>query len=536
MMTNPRTHLSLLVGALALAGCSDAGGTTTDAQDSASTSSSTGEPGSTGTPVTTDEPTTTTGTPTTSTSTTGPATTDDTATSDSTIHPSSTGDGTTEPAASCDDGTLNQDETDVDCGGAACSPCADGQQCGQDSDCEVASCVGGVCVAPSCEDLVKNADETDVDCGGPTCPACGDGLACADATDCTSGVCTDGMCAPASCGDGVLNQDETDVDCGGATCTGCLGDELCLENSDCLSGTCALGMCTAPLCLVDSDCDMLDGECTQGVCQMPGFTCVAEPVNDGQACEDGTVCFEDSVCSDGTCGGGTPLDCSDVADACHSASCDAVNGCFATEAADGTDCEDGSTCTNTEVCQAGVCGGSLDDIFTEDFSDNSAGWTLGTQWAIGPAAASVGCNSGQDPASDVTPTDDNGVAGVVIGGCIPNTTVHDYYCLESPTIDLSAAPAEVYLSFQRWLNSDYTPYMKNTLSVFNGTNWVVLWETLGSPGNYDNAWKFVSYNVTAHKNADFRARWCFNVGSTGVFLVSSWSIDDVSVGPNACVQ
>ncbi|MDC0672922.1 hypothetical protein [Nannocystis radixulma] len=531
-MTNPRTQASILAGALALAGCGDDGGTTTDGVNPSTSTTTTS-----GAPETTDMPTPTTGTPTTSTTSSTGADTDtgedDTTGPATSLHPS-TGVMTTEPLASCEDGLLNQDESDVDCGGATCSPCADGLQCTEASDCAVDSCVGGVCAAPTCEDLVKNGDETDIDCGGG-CPACGDNLGCAEPGDCVSGVCTDAICSAATCGDGVQNQDETDVDCGGASCTGCLGDLLCMEDSDCLSGTCELGICAAPLCLVDADCAALDTECTVGVCQMPGFTCVAEPSNEGQPCEDGTVCFNDSVCQAGTCGGGTPLDCSDLADPCHVAGCDPVNGCFADTKADGSECEDGEACTNLEVCSAGVCGGSLDDIFTEDFADNGAGWTLGTQWAIGPAAASAGCSSGQDPASDHTTTDDNGVAGVVIGGCIPDKTVHDYYCLESPTIDLSGAVADVHLSFWRWLNSDYTPYMKNTLSVFNGTTWAVIWETGASPGTYDGAWKFFSYDVSAHKNADFRARWCFNVGSTGVFTVAGWSLDDVTVGPAACM-
>ncbi len=47
----------------------------------------------------------------------------------------------------CDDGILNQDETDVDCGGI-CGPC------------------------PTCNDGMQNGDETGVDCGGPDCPEC----------------------------------------------------------------------------------------------------------------------------------------------------------------------------------------------------------------------------------------------------------------------------------------------------------------------------------------------------------------------------
>ncbi len=44
----------------------------------------------------------------------------------------------------CDDGMLNGDETDVDCGGS-CSPCADGQKCDAGTDCEGGNCSGGVC-------------------------------------------------------------------------------------------------------------------------------------------------------------------------------------------------------------------------------------------------------------------------------------------------------------------------------------------------------------------------------------------------------
>jgi hypothetical protein len=42
----------------------------------------------------------------------------------------------------------------------------------------------------SCHDFIRNGDETDIDCGGATCPACGDGQVCAVAQDCASGNCT----------------------------------------------------------------------------------------------------------------------------------------------------------------------------------------------------------------------------------------------------------------------------------------------------------------------------------------------------------
>jgi hypothetical protein len=114
---------------------------------------------------------------------------------------------------------------------------------------------------------------------------------------------------------------------------------------------------------------------------------------------------------------------------------------------DGTDCDDGSPCTQLSTCSAGMCG-SLAPLLTEDFADNAAMWTLGTHWAIGPTAAENSCLIGQDPATDHSPTNDNGVAGVLLGGCTPDEP-HDFYCLTSPAIDTSMAPAEVHLAFCR---------------------------------------------------------------------------------------
>jgi hypothetical protein len=41
---------------------------------------------------------------------------------------------------SCIDGVKNGAESDKDCGGAVCSPCAAGKLCTQDGDCETGSC------------------------------------------------------------------------------------------------------------------------------------------------------------------------------------------------------------------------------------------------------------------------------------------------------------------------------------------------------------------------------------------------------------
>lgn len=50
-----------------------------------------------------------------------------------------------EGGASCWNGVLDGDETDTDCGGSACEPCADGGGCFDDSDCATSPCVDGTC-------------------------------------------------------------------------------------------------------------------------------------------------------------------------------------------------------------------------------------------------------------------------------------------------------------------------------------------------------------------------------------------------------
>ncbi|HBQ15500.1 MAG TPA: hypothetical protein DEF51_31725, partial [Myxococcales bacterium] len=65
------------------------------------------------------------------------------------------------PAPSCDDGVLNQDESDVDCGGVCGATCTVGDMCGGVDDCMTMLCTEGTCDAlPTCTDAVQNGMET----------------------------------------------------------------------------------------------------------------------------------------------------------------------------------------------------------------------------------------------------------------------------------------------------------------------------------------------------------------------------------------
>ncbi len=153
-------------------------------------------------------------------------------------------------APTCSDGLKNGVETDVDCGGGACSACAVNKGCVSGTDCASTNCVGGFCVeAPTCSDNVKNGVETDVDCGGGACLACALNKRCVSGTDCASTNCAGGFCAevPPTCTDGVKNGVETDVDCGGLNCPGCDAGKTCICDGDCVSECCRENRCMEAL-------------------------------------------------------------------------------------------------------------------------------------------------------------------------------------------------------------------------------------------------------------------------------------------------
>ncbi|MET0410601.1 MAG: hypothetical protein ABW217_04870 [Polyangiaceae bacterium] len=180
-------------------------------------------------------------------------------------------DGLCAPRASCQDGVLNQDETAIDCGGSTCSPrCAASQTCRADGDCGNGLFCGsaGVCAAPSCGDQRQNGDETAADCGG-SCAPCAPGATCVRAADCTSQRCTNGVCAAPSCSDGIQNQSETAVDCGGP-CGLCAPGQACSSAAQCSTNLCAAAGCpvgVARCCQPDPCpgpvvCDVGDRRCS----------------------------------------------------------------------------------------------------------------------------------------------------------------------------------------------------------------------------------------------------------------------------------
>eukprot|EP01043_Picozoa_sp_COSAG02_P003812 COSAG02_NODE_96_length_37408_cov_9.762604_8_plen_3626_part_00 len=217
------------------------------------------------------------------------------------------------PDVTCNDGVQGQLETDVDCGGVACtmvgkqcsaysSAVPDAQMCVVGSDCASSLCVAGLCA--SCANNHIDGLESDEDCGGPNCAACSpasvsqEAQQCSFGSDCSSGLChmpcdpddssacpgtatctrfgdvyvctTDSEWSPLPTGErptvtnmgtcvaftnGQTDGLETDTDCGGNAPSACSIDQSCQRNDDCVSGNCNSGTCAAP----DPSVSCIDG-------------------------------------------------------------------------------------------------------------------------------------------------------------------------------------------------------------------------------------------------------------------------------------
>ena len=469
------------------------------------------------------------------------------------------GDGMVEGDEDCDDAgesaTCNADCTAAACGdgvvnaaaGEVCDAGGETPEC--DADCTPAECGDGVVnsmAGETCDDEgpsdTCNADCMAVSCGdgyvdpGEECDDAGFSFICDD--DCTFTVCGDQVvnrlvgevcdegpdsatcdidCTLPMCQDGVLNE------AAGEICDD--GSQTATCDLDCTPAECGDGH---PNGLAGEQCDtagesaFCNPDCTISVCGDG-----VHNASSGELCDDGeTTAACDPDCTFPECGDGVP-------NAPSGEQCD-TGGASMFCAADCTypECEPAVHAELGAGCPGGAAGATCSTLLLEGFADNSLGWTLDTEWEIGSATASVGGVGNPDPATDHTPTADNGVAGVVIGGNA-GTGLHDFYWLTSPPFS-SAGYDILVLDLWRWLNSDYTPYMQNRIEVWDGASWVTVWQSAGPPALQDGAWTNVRYDVSAHANAAMQIRIGFNINSGGVYTCSQWNVDDISVWGVIC--
>jgi hypothetical protein len=275
--------------------------------------------------------------------------------------------------------------------------------------------------------------------------------------------------------------------------------------------------------------------CTNGECQLTcgggttkcGTTCVDTNTDENNCGDCGKTCVTGQNCVAGVCdlvcGGGTTK-CSGT---CVQLNVDPNNcGSCGNSCGPTADCESGACVPKCTVPQPTI-------VFNEPFANNNKGWAFEGTWQIGAAQISTGHQYGfPDPNFDAAGTTNGGVAGAKLGGNVP-TPVAEYVYLTSPVIN-TAGMTSLYLEYERWLNSDFTPWMQNRVEVFNGSAWVTIWQSGASPGVTDQSWVTQGFDITTLANSALRVRFGYTIMQTSAFVVSGWNLDNVVITTLAC--
>ncbi|MCH2149577.1 MAG: hypothetical protein MK095_09105, partial [Phycisphaerales bacterium] len=169
--------------------------------------------------------------------------------------------------------------------------------------------------------------------------------------------------------------------------------------------------------------------------------------------------------------------------------------------------------------------GTPQPIYTWDLSSDP-GWTMDGQWGFGQPTGGGGTSYGNpDPTSGATGAN---VLGVNLNGDY-STNVGGPYRLTTAAFDCSDL-TETSISFQRWLNTDYQPYVSASVEVStNGSSWTLVWENESSEITA-NSWSEHEYDISsvADGQQSVQVRWSYEVTS-GAWPYSGWNIDDVVV-------
>jgi subtilisin-like proprotein convertase family protein len=275
--------------------------------------------------------------------------------------------------------------------------------------------------------------------------ACEDGDWCTVGETCSSGTCSGGAardcsilddgCIKGEC-DGVLKACKpVNIPEGGA----CDDGEICTQGETCISGVCTApvdggGICICnpdqgefnnPACtdgdlcngtmkcnLVTKRCDVYEppkvcppsGEgCKVNKCIPLTGACVLQNAPNYLNCDDGLVCTQGDLCESGICKGTIPLDCSSLDDACNEGVCEEGTGCVKDPLADDTLCENGDGGCTIDKCQAGVCT-HVDNVLCSEQECNDSyclpiGWG-GFQCMYTAVGDGGPCSSDSDPCTD----------------------------------------------------------------------------------------------------------------------------------------
>ncbi len=166
-------------------------------------------------------------------------------------------------------------------------------------------------------------------------------------------------------------------------------------------------------------------------------------------------------------------------------------------------------------------------VYFDDFSTDQGWGILGgsAEWEIGPLMG-----LGGDPAEDYSSSSDNGVLGNDLSGNgTYENNIAETQWVTSPVIDCDNLSG-VMMSFYRWLGVERSLSDLAALEVFDGTDWVRLYENSSGTSVRDNDWVRQEYDLSlmADYNPVFQVR--FGLGPTSMATAyCGWNIDDLEI-------
>jgi hypothetical protein len=176
-----------------------------------------------------------------------------------------------------------------------------------------------------------------------------------------------------------------------------------------------------------------------------------------------------------------------------------------------------------EASQSGV----VKTVFLEFSLDTDPGWTTTGEWRFGLPLGAGGTYGNPDPNSGCTGIN---VYGVNLAGDYSVALGDPYYVTAGP-LDCSTYQ-EVSLQFARWLNSDFYPYVGNTVEVSaDGQTWQTVWQAQEGENLNDSQWQILIYDIsdTADGQSTVYVRWGYEINSDRAYAQSGWNIDDVQL-------
>ena len=159
--------------------------------------------------------------------------------------------------------------------------------------------------------------------------------------------------------------------------------------------------------------------------------------------------------------------------------------------------------------------------------DQDPQWNLTGEWQFGAPAGQGGLSYGNpDPLAGAT---GDFVLGVNLAGDYLVAPGGPYY-LVTDSIDLRGV-TNAQLSFWRWLNTDYPPFVSATIDVSSDGNiWTNVYHNPPGMEVADAGWAEYTYDISevADNQSTVYIRWGYQVAG-GAWAYSGWNIDDITV-------